>query len=680
LRSTLFLVFLTLVFACSGVEKKRDAGSGGGGENTTVATGGNPSGGVDGGTQVMPTGGAQVTPADGAAGGGGSTTMVGTGGNPSGGSTTATGGVVAYGGGPPRTGTGGSGGAGGVPAYGGGPSRGGSGGNGGAGGATTLPETQFTFDTGVVSFGILPLGTTGTGVVTLTNLSPYFSATALITTTGGVTTTGCSEPVAPRASCQLTVSATPTVIGPYEGRVTIQASPGHYSPLNVFAVAAVTSQRFTLSPPNLPFGLRAVGEPAPQQMVTVTAVDDLTGLVITPVGAEVSLDGAGTTCTSTLARGASCLATVNYTAVATGVSRAHVDFRASGGADDDVVSVPVIAKTPSGTKLTVDPPAISSFASQGGEAVPSVDVALTYPVRKDQTVSVQMTGTNALDFVVTNNGCPGTVPPGMCTLSVGFFPLRDVTGSTRTATMTVTVAAEGTSSETASVPLTGTLYPQGNLTLSPSFAENPSTSYLPPLAIGMTGTFSELHVTSSGAASTGPLTISLSSSEFALLPIIRDGCSGESLTTEKNYCYFAVALKPTTAGLKNALLQVQGSDGIPVVRTLTGVGLAPDDPIVNPTNVDFGAVPLGEVSASKTIILQNFGATTKGPFVFDNHNAKDVMFITENTCTAALAPGASCALTVYFVPMYQATLHREVQIIDASTSTMLYLTGTVADS
>lgn len=79
---------------------------------------------------------------------------------------------------------------------------------------------------------------------------------------------------------------------------------------------------------------------------------------------------------------------------------------------------------------------------------------------------------------------------------------------------------------------------------------------------------------------------------------------------------------------------------------------------INPTSFDYGTVAHGgKTGLSQAFTVTNSGGSTSGvptASLVELHNSeveKHAAFvITVNTCTAALAPGASCSLTVRFAP------------------------------
>ena len=88
----------------------------------------------------------------------------------------------------------------------------------------TVPRAIFTMTPNSFDFGGLNVGTSSSKQVTLTNSSGYTLNIADIQTTGNFTqTNNCvsSSPLAPNATCRITVTFGPTAVGPGEGVMTI---------------------------------------------------------------------------------------------------------------------------------------------------------------------------------------------------------------------------------------------------------------------------------------------------------------------------------------------------------------------------------------------------------------------------------------------------------------------------
>jgi len=122
--------------------------------------------------------------------------------------------------------------------------------------------------------------------------------------------------------------------------------------------------------------------------------------------------------------------------------------------------------------------------------------------------------------------------------------------------------------------------------------------------------------------------------------------AGGTLATGTS-CTLAVAYSATTAGVSKDTLVISSSDvGNPLLAGLTGTSVTIT---VTPAPVAFGSVPVGN-SKTVNVTIKNTastGALTLTPTLTATGFS---ILTTGNTCTAALAPSASCVLPVQFAP------------------------------
>ena len=124
---------------------------------------------------------------------------------------------------------------------------------------------------------------------------------------------GCSSGLPSGASCVLTVTLTPAATGPVSGQLTIQTSAG---PAYVTLQGTGTAPAVSLTPSSLDFGSVEVGSTSAAQTVTLQN----TGTAPLAI-ASISATGdfaRTTTCSATLAVGASCAIDVTFAPTATG--------------------------------------------------------------------------------------------------------------------------------------------------------------------------------------------------------------------------------------------------------------------------------------------------------------------------------------------------------------------------
>jgi len=85
---------------------------------------------------------------------------------------------------------------------------------------------------------------------------------------------------------------------------------------------------------------------------------------------------------------------------------------------------------------------------------------------------------------------------------------------------------------------------------------------------------------------------------------------------------------------------------------------------LNPTSLDFGTVQVGTPSSPQTVTVTNSGSAslTISTIAISGTNASD--FAQTNTCTAVIAPGGTCTISVTFTPGASGSRSGSVTITD----------------
>jgi len=434
----------------------RGGGAGAGGAGTGGAAtggtgiGGQASGGASGMDAAAPGGsGSGGLATGGAAGavatGGSGVAGTGTGGAGTGGAATGGAGAVAAGGsgsGGARTGGAGTGGA----QTGGSGSGGARTGGTGAGGTGGTPPGAF-LDLAPTSmdFGQIALGTTAVATFTLTNQGaspsgvPSFAAegaTYPLGTPNPVTVSGCGAALAPNASCTFTISVTPSKLGLLQAFVRITADPGAQSRLTIYVVGWAIGFEVT-SPSSLDLGDLAPGVSV-KHSITVTALIALSDLTVRTSGEDLSVDASATTCTATLAQGASCVVTVEFLASTVGWKRDYVGINA-GGDSGQIVSIQLTANVSKSSDLAVEPRTPPTYACVIEQTSPPVVFTVTnLGDTPSGTITSAIVGESARDFAISDTDCTSLTPQATCTVSVVCSPPMSATTATRHAILSVT--------------------------------------------------------------------------------------------------------------------------------------------------------------------------------------------------------------------------------------------------
>ena len=322
-------------------------------------------------------------------------------------------------------------------------------GTGGAatGGAVGTGGAFLDLDSHSMDIGSVSVGTTSVSTFTLTNRGgatsgiPMVSVeTSLATLPNPVTVTGCNGALPPSASCILTIRVTPPKLGLFQATVRIAANPGtetlYLSSLSISVV--VRGIGFAISSPlSVDLGVLGPGVPA-TQVFTITALIGLSDLGVWTAGTDVSIDSAASTCTATLAAGASCVVTVQFVASTIGWKRDLVGVKA-GGDYGQIVNVELTANVSKSNDLTIEPKTPQSFVAVIEQSSPPVVFTVTnLSSTTSGTIAAAIVGQDARDFGVTGTDCTVLAPNATCSVSVVCSLRMSESSATRHAVLSVT--------------------------------------------------------------------------------------------------------------------------------------------------------------------------------------------------------------------------------------------------
>ncbi len=361
--------------------------------------------------------------------------------------------------------------------------------------ANLTPVPVADFDKSSLTFLAQPLNIASTAqVVTLTNNGGVALTGIAITTTGTgfADTTTCTATLNPAANCTISVTFTPTAVGPSAGMVSVAdnaAGAPQTITLNGTGQNGVPTDVVTPNP--LAFTPQPVGVASTALPVTVSNVTGTGPLVITGItfggtnGSDFSETNTCGTFPATVAVGATCTVNVVFNPTSGTPAARTATLTLADNATKSSISI-----TGTATVATISfTPASLTFAPQA--------VGTTWP---PQAITVKNTGTAALafsgitiagpnktDFSLTPAAtCSTTTPlaPGpsaTCTMSVTYAPT-----AARTSTAMVIVADNATGGSQ-TITLTGTATPAA-LTLNLGAATGGSLSQT--VAAGKTATYS----------------------------------------------------------------------------------------------------------------------------------------------------------------------------------------------
>jgi FtsP/CotA-like multicopper oxidase with cupredoxin domain len=497
--------------------------------------------------------------------------------------------------------------------------------------------------TGPISFGGVLVGTTSAAqTITITNqgLGTLFISGVTLTGTNATDfaqVNGCRT-VNASSTCTITLTFTPSAIGPRVGNLIFNSTDPASPLVNVALTGTGLGPVMTLTPVSLLFGNQPVGSTSAAQIVTISNASGTAPLSITGIGisganaGDFSLTQTCGTFPVTLAVGSSCTASVSFAPIAAGSRLASLTVNPAAPATLQSVALSGTGTVPS---VTLTPPSLA-FASQIVNIASAAQVVtLTNSGLAPLSISsIAFTGTNAADFGKSTTCGTTLASAASCTISVTFTPTAR---GARTAALVVT---DNASTPTQSVTLGGT-------------GIAPVASIIPvPLAFGIqvNATISAPQTVVLSNTGDAPLTINsfsiggANASDFSVVP----GTCAAVLPILTS-CSIGVTFTPIVSGGRAATLSVATSDPLNPILTdpLSGTGTAV---ALSPAAISFGNQTVGTSSTSWTVTIGNAGPTvlTLNSITLTGANSAD--FTMNSQCAATIASGRSCNVRVRFAP------------------------------
>jgi Cep192 domain 4/Abnormal spindle-like microcephaly-assoc'd, ASPM-SPD-2-Hydin len=203
----------------------------------------------------------------------------------------------------------------------------------------------------------------------------------------------------------------------------------------------------------------------------------------------------------------------------------------------------------------------------------------------------------------------------------------------------------------------------------PGASVSPTSINFKKVLIGHTSAAKTVTLTNTGNATLNISSITISG-DYA----ISNNTCGSQLNAGAN-CTVGVTFTPTAKGKRTGTLTF--TDNAPsgtqtVALTGTGISLS-----ANPTTLAFGSVAVGQTSAPQTTTITNVSnvTVTISSIALAGTNPGDYL-ITNNTCGASLAAGASCSVSVAFKPLVAGSLPANLSIKNNGGSALtVKLTG-----
>jgi hypothetical protein len=198
------------------------------------------------------------------------------------------------------------------------------------------------------------------------------------------------------------------------------------------------------------------------------------------------------------------------------------------------------------------------------------------------------------------------------------------------------------------------------------------------VAVGTTAAAKTVTVTNSGTTAATIASIQIADTAFA----VAGGTCTKGLVLAVNaQCTVQVTFTPAQAGAAQAVLAVaeQGTwDAATAQANLTGTGETAAI-TASPPNLDFGSVAVGGQGGAESVTITNSGtlATTIGTVVLNGGSAASFPLAGNSCAGATLAPGATCSVSLTFVPSGPGTETATLEVSGTSGATVsIGLSGT----
>jgi hypothetical protein len=398
------------------------------------------------------------------------------------------------------------------------------------------------------------------------------------------------------------------------------------------------------------FGRVLVGNQSPEFAITFTntASDQSLSLAIS-VGGTHAEDFTITNSEcgdQVLAPGASCELRVRFEPAVAGARQGLVRAVYNG---DQAAGV-TLTGTGDPTALVV-PAAGLAFgdARIGSESAVRSLVVRNNSVLKTGPLTVTLGGTHAGDFEIVRDLCVGKelTAGAQCLIDIRFRPSVDGTHS-------ASVQVSGTPGGTAIAPLSGV---GGAPTV---IAVAPASSTFEAVRVGSVGDPVPYTVSNTGASNSGELVLVITGPQRTEYELIGNQCISQRLAPGGS-CSFAIRFRPAALGERGAVLEVRSGFSETVNAPLSAMGTAVVLN-VNPTSLLFPETMVGLASTPSVLTIRNSGNVPSEPlqtsvaglcgyYYYYPCGPTEFFEITADECeSVALAPGASCTVSVRFVP------------------------------
>ena len=387
-------------------------------------------------------------------------------------------------------------------------------------------------------------------------------------TSSGATNCSGGIVLSPGSGCVVAVSFEPTTTGGISGSLTVTTNSLN-NVNNQLMVGlsgtglAGSAAALSLNPSSLSFSAQVIGTTSTAQVVNLSnsGGSSLSISAISMSGAQASDFQLSSTCGTSLAAGASCTVSVNFTPTAAGTRSATLLIADSATNSPQSLAVSGTAVTPPAA-LSLNPSSLSFSAQVIGTTSTAQVVNLSNSGGSSLSISaISMSGAQAGDFPLSSTCGTSLAAGASCTVSVRFTPTA---AGTRSATLLI---ADSAANSPQSLAVSGTaVTPPAALSL------NPSSLSFSAQVIGSTSTAQVVNLSNSGGSAARIKTISLEGPDAQDFQI---STTCRATLAAKASCHISVIFIPKVANKRTATLVVTDAvTGLNESLSLTGIGIA----------------------------------------------------------------------------------------------------------
>ena len=547
----------------------------------------------------------------------------------------------------------------------------------------TGTETAFVESSqSSLAFGNTAVGAAATQTITLTNLSDITTALTPYTSTKDFSAlNNCPPPpppppdqLAPKATCNVNVTFSPTQTGLRTDSLTIYSSvgPNAYVTLSGTGTVSGGTTAISLSATSLDFGTQVVASSTNAQRVYFFN-NGSAPVTVQSLAASGDFSIYSSNCpASQVNPQASCYADITFSPTAAGLRTGTLSF-----SDSAAGSPHTVALSGNGLVSTGDVDLYPAASVAFPDTAVGVTSSTTQPIYLFNSGTASVTVDRVLitgDFKITSDGCSARVIQGNlkdgqaqsyydCSVQVSFTPTA---AGARTGTLTFVDSAPGS-------PHVVTLTGNGG-TPSGTIAFNPSAVTFPTQPQGTTSAAQTMYFVNPGNT---PVTVTAFSfaGDYSLS---YSNCGTPPIVLSPGYanCYLNVQFTPTATGVRTGSVTIASSAGSKTA-TLTGTGLSATQSIaLTPTTLNLGSIVKGAAGAYEYIYVRNTGAETV-TFTSTTLSGVDASdFALSGSCPSTLAANSSCYFYARFVPSALGARSATLTIASTASLQTLALTGT----